>query len=618
LFFFARVTPFNLVYAWWLSLRAPVVVWRIELLPECLVRRFQRLRPYRLFRLDEWLLAHDACFDAWKRDVLPGFMREQRSAARYRGRHIDFSCIRWQMLGVEFESLYLLAVAAGRLTAERAQRPIIVAPWIARVFNDGRLQQLFPEVRFRFSTAHQILENLHEKAVSAAHLARTLLNALRSLLLPRCDAGGLRIAWLGISPQEIPDQDDRLDFSWAAHYGILPEGSVLFLLPGSASAAQQSYLARLGIRSAGPVEAFAYLSAGARLRVIAAALRDLCAGLLSLKDPLLVRFLARACWWNELVDALRLKAYVTTTSYSWPEKPELPVMQARGVRSIIWSYSANSLLFSIGAPGFRDVRILRSLIVADEFWVWNRAYAQWLEKRAVQNSPSRPDIQVVGPLMCGNPRHLDLAPAAARERLGLPATGKCIGVFDVPHPNDRWRDAFGGGPGMFDLASYAAFYDGIRAVLDQIPGTFALVKLKRAFDDIWRDFPASLRELVDEASPYVSNGRIHLVDVNVDPYLPVAASDVAIGMTYTSPVLAARSAGRPGYYYDPHARANYPSHPELKSITIQTPDALVAAVRHAIESGLTDLTASLREITPPSARFPALLGIETAAGRSCE
>ena len=62
MYYFVRITPANFLYALWLSLRGRVAAWKI-VLPEPFARRFERLRPYRIWSRDEWLLAHDRAFE---------------------------------------------------------------------------------------------------------------------------------------------------------------------------------------------------------------------------------------------------------------------------------------------------------------------------------------------------------------------------------------------------------------------------------------------------------------------------------------------------------------------------------------------------------------------------
>jgi hypothetical protein len=602
--YFPRITPLNFLYAWWQSLRQPVGAWNMEL-PGSLGGRFQRLRPYLLFTHDEWLLLRVACFDAWKTAVLPELTRTYRCAWRYRNLDIDFSRNLWQVLGAEFERQFLFLASIRKKFPDAASRPQVMESWFGQIVGAPALHALFPDIEFRRSIPQRLLEALHEWAVSAAHVGRAVYQFMRSLAMPRMRLGVRTVVWQGISPQEIPDRDHRLNFAWAVQYGALPKEDVLYLLPCGTNAQQKAYLKGNGIAWAEPEQVFRLLPPAARLRALGCALRALMAGTLrsTATDTLLPRFAANAGFWSELADTLGIQRYVTTISQAWPEKPELAVMKTRGIKCINWAYSANSLQFATNQPGFRDVGVARSIVISDESWVWNPAYRAWLLKRQLEPSQSS-TILVAGPLMCGNAGWMKPEAAAARVQLGLPREGVCIGVFDMPFVNERWRDRYGGGPGQFEFADYEAFCDGIRELLDRLPASFALVKPKRSFNDPYRSFPQVLHRLIDAGGEYVRRGRVFLVDENVDPYLPVSASDVAVGMPYTSPILAARAIGRPGAFYDPRKRASHASVPGLRELTIQSIEELIEFVGATVHGTSQRKQLADESITPPLPAFP--------------
>lgn len=604
MYYFVRITPANFLYAFWLSLRGPVAAWKVEV-PDALARRFRRVLPYRLFSRDEWLLAHDRAFELWQTRACPLLVQRQPHAVELGGRRVDFSRNLWQLLGMEFEALSLFVSMLEKDHPRDRGTPAIVEPRIASAFDPHELQAMFPGVQIVPSLVNRGLEALNEWLVAAAHLSRQVGLFALSLLRQSKVFGPRSIAWLGVSPQEIPDRDDKLDFAWAARHGKVRATDVLYFLAQGVSPAQKAYLDSQGISYVETADTFSVLPMGNRLQVMARTLAGFFAALTrpAAVAPLLARLMARAPYWDALFTVLGTTTYVTTTSYSWPEKPELAVTAARGIRSIIWAYSANSLTFTVQDPAFRDLGIVRSIVIADEFWVWNRAYADWLEKRRVATPGPACKVGIVGPLMCGNAALLDLDPATARERLGLPGSGLCIGVFDMPPISDAWRDRFGGGPPMVDTETYIEFWKVIERVLRQVPGSYALVKLKRDFTHAYREFPDFLRALLDSQGEHVRTGRVRRVDVNVDPYLPVAACDIAIGIAYTSPVLAARTAGKPGYYLDPLKRANFPSHPDFKLITLHTEEEVIRAVLGARDDPAAPLVPAAA-ITPPAPAVP--------------
>jgi polysaccharide biosynthesis PFTS motif protein len=385
----------------------------------------------------------------------------------------------------------------------------------------------------------------------------------------------------------------------------VPHRDVVYFVPQNLNARQKAWLDDRGIACIEPADTYAVLPPETRFAAIGRAIAGFIAALSrpAAIAPLLARLIARAPYWDALFTELGITTYVTTTSYSWPEKPELAVAAARGIRSIIWAYSANSLTFTVEDPRFRDLGVARSIVIAGEFWVWNRAYAEWLEKRRVETPGPPCKVRVVGPLMCGNAAWLGAQAAAARSRLGLPREGLCIGAFDMPPITDAWRDRFGGGPPMVDTETYIEFWKVIERVAKRIPGCYVLVKLKRDFTHAYREFPDFLRALLDEHGEHVRAGLVRRVDVNVDPYLPIAACDIAIGIAYTSPVLAARTAGRPGYYLDPLKRAYFPSHTDFSRITLHTEDELVDAVLRA-RRDCPAMLEPAEAVTPPPPTVP--------------
>lgn len=600
-----RITATNVLYALCLTLRGSVAAWKVDL-PAWLSRRFQRVRPYRVFTRDEWLLAHDAAFDKWKASALAILTRRHRLSARIGGRSVDFSRNLWQLLGTEFEALCLFVSMLDKTRGANGLGGTLVEPWITRAYTRAELEGLFPGVRLMRSRVNHCLEALHEWLVSAAHLARTCALVAGSLTRRRSAPGARTVVWLGISATEIPDRDDRLDFSWAARYGYIDARKTLFFPPCALTAVQRAYLDSRGIAAVEPRGSFNPLSMSVRLKVLASSVAGFVQGLFgsATAGAYFARFMARAPHWDALFEALDAKTYVTSTSYAWPEKPELAVTGARGMRSLIWAYSANSPTFANADARFRDLGIARSIVIANEFWIWNRAYGEWTRNRQVETGAPPCELRIVGPLMCGNPAHLALEPRAARERLGLPDAGLCLGVFDMPPMNDAWRDEYGGGPPMISLPSYVAFWEAIGRILEQVPGSYAMVKLKRAFHHPYREVPALLKEMLDERGDWMRSGRIRLIDVNVDPYLPIAASDVAIGVPYTSPILAARSIKRPAFYLDPLALANVPSCPEYRPLTVCSDEEALAIVKSAALPRRAMETIDLAAVTPPAPSFP--------------
>ena len=198
--------------------------------------------------------------------------------------------------------------------------------------------------------------------------------------------------------------------------------------------------------------------------------------------------------------------------------------------------------------------------------------------------------------MCGDAGILKMAPAEARKRLGIPAKGFLVSVFDVATVDDEWRKKFEGGPVAIDMDFAQAFFSGLITLLQALPELSIILKLKRKIGSRYRAFPPALLEIVSASNDYLRNKRVWLVDVNCDPFLPIAAGDAAIGMPGTSPVLVARAAGRPGVYFDPLGIVGNTMEPELRMLCVRQLESLIEQVTAWTKNG-TALPA------PPLARL---------------
>lgn len=597
-----RINFLSVIPALLLSLRCRIHVWKMPNMFG-LERRFERLKPYELFSRDEWLQLHEDCFDSWRATVLPNLQISSRPPKIKAGLlSVDFSIHLWQMLGTEYErAMLFLSIARRHAYSNEITNYRISEPPIFAVVGHEEQATASPQDIERRPILRAI-ECLNEWLLSGAYLARLVIGTFRRILTTSLNFDRRPYVWRGISPREVPAIPGKVDFAWAVHYGFIEAGKAIFFLPSKPTKAQRNFLRDTGVATVEPLDEFRLVG---RVGVLSNLL-DTARGLLqavswrlTFEGAWLAQLIVRGLIWSKIATAVSAKWYLTTTSASWPERAELAVLKPCGVRCITWAYSANSLTFAWNRSTFRDLGVERSLLSTDEFWVWNRAFKKWLEDRNVCRSSPGPNIKVVGPMMCGDGRLMTATVAGARSRIKLPAGQFIVGVFDMPAISVQWKQRHGGGPSMVEPEYYAGFFRGILRVLQEVPDIGILLKLKRTVDDWSRQFPPELERLLQVSQPGgFACGRVHLVDVDVDPYLPVACSDMTIGMPYTSPVLAGLSMGKPGCYYDPGGIANRPSEPALRLITLQDPEALVTAVQCR---GVNLVSGNLlANITPPA------------------
>lgn len=574
--FFLRITPFNWVVARWYARSRTVSYWR-STLPQRLLAGFHRLEVENVLTRDQWLLISDAAFDLWRDRIYPYLAASCHLTQRYRGATIDFSLLLHQQLSQEFERVFQLC-----RTLEIAKGPgaVVIEPWFARVLPPALMAEVAGRCTLVASAANRALEPPYEWAFALGHLLRLAGSAVRRLYsAPIAPARG-SVLWTGIAPQEIPSQPHRLDFAWPSRFAGIPSSKIVYFLPIEPSAAQRRYFERDGVLALGPTEIARLAGRSAAWRALGAAALAAIRALLAERSavaPYRALFAARGLIWVDIADALAPRTYMTTTSYCWPERPEVAALAARGVPARIWSYSANALTFAHDTP-HRDLAVWRTAFLAREFWAWNAAYRDWMLRRQIGAAAHQPRFRVAGPLMCGDATWLARDRSLAKRQIGLDPHRYYLAVFDVPRSGTGHRRTFYGGPRMFSDEYHEPFYRALIDLLETHRKLNIFIKLKRPTSSQWHTFPKSQLDLIDESSAYAREGRVAVVHQDTDPYLPIAACDAALGMMYTSPVLAALAQGKPGAYFDPVGLARYPSEPAYEAVTISSADQLQATV----------------------------------------
>lgn len=595
---FLRITPANWILALLYSLKHTVFYWR-STLPATMLSRFQRLAVESELTRDQWLVISDSAFDLWRDKLYACLSGELTVRHTYRGNTIDFSPTLLQHYSQEFERLYQLCRALGIARPGGAR---IIEPWFIRVLPPVMQPEVLGNCTLVRSWANRVLEAPYEWAFVGGHLLRLAKLAARRIASEQIAVKPGAVLWTGIAPQEMPDTDMRLDFAWPSRFAGVPPSEIVYFLPVEPSERQQRYFQRDGRLAFGPTDIGRLVSTQAVLHALLASTAAAVRALLferSAVAPLRALFAVRALLWIDIARELKPSAYFTTTSYCWPERPEVAALAAVGVPTKIWSYSANALTFTSDAPHYRDLAVWRTFFVAREFWVWNEAYRDWMNRRQIGGSAQRPTFRIAGPLMCGDAGWLVRDRRLAKEKLGLDPERFYLAIFDVPRSGVGHRRTFYGGPRMFVDGYHEAFYQALIDLLRAHSGLRLFIKLKRPTSSQWHNFPKPQLELIDDASELVRDGRVVVIHQDTDPYLPIGACDAALGMPYTSPVLAAVAQGKPGAYFDPIGLARFPSEQTYNAMTISSAAVLNERVGEWLAEGLGEgLAGDVRRLLP--------------------
>lgn len=567
--YFLRITPANWILAVLYSLKHRVHYWR-STLPAPLLARFERLAVERELTRDQWLVISDSAFDLWRDRIYPYLCDAYPARVTYRGSTIDFSTILAQNYSQKFERLHQFCRALGIARPGGAR---VIEPWFVRALPPALKSEVLGKCTLVESRSNRLLEALYEWAFVAGHLLRLAKLAVRRIGSAHIPVKPGAVLWTGIAPQEMPDTEMRLDFAWPSRYAGVAPADIVYFLPVEPAERQKRYFERDGRIALGPTDIGRLVGARAVGHALVSATVTAARALLfdrSAVAPFRALFAVRSLLWIEIAREMKPAAYVTTTSYCWPERPEVAALAAAGVPTKIWSYSANALTFTFDAPDYRDLAVWRTFFVAREFWVWNEAYRDWMQRRQIGSETLRPKFRIAGPLMCGDAGWLTRDRALAKEKLGLDPRRFYLAIFDVPRSGTGHRRTFYGGPRMFVDGYHEAFYQALIDLLHAHPDLRMFIKLKRPTSSQWHNFPKPQLELLDENSEFVRGGRVVVIHQDTDPYLPIAACDAAIGMPYTSPVLAAMTQGKPGAYFDPLGLARFPSEQTYNAMTISS------------------------------------------------
>lgn len=559
-----------------------VAYWKSERAPSLGMGGIERLDPAEFFDYDEWThISEQAALD-WHSCAAK--LETQRR--RLDGADVDLTPCVQQWAAIEYEQTRLFLALAQRW-AEKLGADVEAGG--CPIYGWRRQFSLpFPEYgHVVVSAAFTALDGLWLWLQPYLYGINELLKLLRAGSSP---ALPVQTVWLSVAPSEIAEADGQLDFAFLIRRGLLKPEQSLFLLNAEPSPAARARLARLGARWALESRAAAFLSLGQRLGAAWEIFKLLVEGLLPdgrAAHRVHLRLAAQAATWVRVGRALRAESLLNAISGCWPEPAATAAFNALGARTVLWFYGANVFGCSPTRPGFRNVTPVLSVLVSREVVVWSEAVSKdYFDKRLAPGLP-RPTIRVAGPLMCGDARLLEDSPADARRKAGIESStgARYVAVFDVMVLSDETRRYFGVGPTAYPRPMIESFYADILTALERLPELRLLLKTKRGLSDKRWQVPEGLRRLLDAEREPRKSGRILLLEHNVDPYLPVAAADLCLGIPFTSPVIAGLSAGRPCLYHDPTGATRHVALPELSPLITRGAEDLLARLGSWLRGG---------------------------------
>lgn len=557
--FFHRINPINLAFAYLASSTCLVLYWQRDHVPKRLLARFKLVDPAEYFSWDDWKALGEEIYKNWKPFVESGHGRfHPREIVQKREVDLTGCWLQWLAKSFEQECYFRHLVARWQYQ-DPDQRRASAAGTCLELWQGVVAPELPCGNRVESLRWLSWLDLIWQRIF--AFLFE--LKLLKSLLFARTADGArlmrsTRYLWSGISASEIATGPRKLDVAFISERGFAPFEDSLFLVDRAPSAEASTWYSSHGARWAGVSDFGAFLTVRERLSVAIHVASLSVKTLFSVRprrSPDIVKhMIARAVPWVWIGNKLKPELYLSSVSASWPESPAVAAMNACGVRTVVWHYSANVFGFVEQVPGFQDLNVALSISVSKEVWVWNRVVEELLTARSLPYQGGHlVEFRLVGPVMCGDSRWLSRSPHEARELLGLRVESGdfIVAIFDVPPVTNERRIEIGMGPTPYTVELLNRFFEDVCEILDRIGKVRVLIKPKRALNDPQREYAPAMWRILNKDSAFRRSGRVIVIDHDVDPYLPVAMADVSIGLPFTSPVLAALGSGRGGLFHDP-------------------------------------------------------------------
>jgi len=539
---FAKIHWGNFFYAYTQSFVYPVY-FTCSNVPKRWLKRFQPIHFEQVFSYDEWTRLRSEIWTEWAAIIA------STSPAGWRMRlfdlTVDFYRIALQHLSKDyFAHRCLVRYIERSASTEVCQIADSMAlRYLRSVVKDAGIDL---DNKTRVAASAWAWDVLYIWGRNVGWAAYLILQAL-SALCSRRNQTTSEILHEGLSYAESGLGQRELSFSWIQERGVCSPGQILFVLPDHPKRERPNVLRRhamlcgLGWRAA-----FRTVAHGVRLLI--KGVRDAS----RLEVAMLTEFGLRCVSPHLFAERRRIQTYLTTISACWPEHPSVALYNALGVRTILWAYGANIALFNQGTLSAQR-QFYSAHMETKECWLWSEHHLSlW---RSGEILPSRIRYRLIGPAMMADASPCLVGRAESRRRfLGIDDTGstarRTVAVFDLNPVNKEGQKVLQLGPLPITEEFVEAFYQQLLRLLEALPDIRLLVKTKRQ-DHPHRLKPPAQKRLVDPSNEWVRTGRVINLAPDTNPYIPIGAADLTIGVPFTSPVLAGLHFGRPGLFHDP-------------------------------------------------------------------
>lgn len=543
--FVFKIHIFNYYFLKLLKNKFNIVFYRTDMNLEKILSEYSQINDYD--GLDHWLIVLEDCFNKLKKK----FHGKNILPLKYLG--INFEKYSLQKFFIQYEQY----VQFEALIKKENKDDYFILQSLPQIL----IEQLFPNLALfqrnkiwgRFFYISELFAIWNAGIIEWLQYLKKSFKSFHT-------APATRYIMTGISPSELPSGTNSLNFSWPVLNDICKPEELLFVVPNLTI---ENKFLKEGTRYCEEYHLISRIKKLKRITILIKSFLHLSCAIL--KPPHLNFFiLPHLCSihvWKSFLEENPIEMALTSLSTGWPERTDAAILNHLKIKNIIWLYSSGEFYYAKNINQFKDVNIRFSLPLAKEVWVWNEEVKKLLSNRNIDPifessiDNTNVEFQITGPLLNGNFKFITEKKENLKEFFTKKKNPFIISFFDISPMITKHRINLGVGH-YVSLDMIEAFYEAVLMLAKDFPDIHFIIKPKRSSSFYYyevQNLEKIIRTIPD---------RITICDSNIDPYIPIMASDIVISTMITSPTLMARDLGVLGYYYDP-LKAAVNVHPDF-------------------------------------------------------
>lgn len=441
----------------------------------------------------------------------------------------------------------------------------------------------YPDIEC-LSRINTCIDRVYFSMVNFGLLIRVILQFIAGLIYNKQIKHKIRYIYDDVSPRELSIDKNKITFSWIIDNKLVHKKEILFLLP------EADFQMKAHAKEYTKDKELLAINRFTLLRLSSPKMLSSCFRYLmkifminvflpkfDLEGLMCRQYVIRILKWIPFVESLRPGIYITNCSRV-NEDPGIVYFNALGMKTVNWSYAGQNSFFSRYSKNCEFRFFDYANIISSTVIVWNQHCKKFIEDHPQFGS----EIKVIGPLMCGDEKVLDLDRQSLCKKFELlfDNTSKYIVIFDsYPKVSDKFRKYYVCYPdNSMDEYNYLFLKD-VNRLLSDFKDIILVYKPKRSLTSGKFSYSVKSRQLLNEM---IKNSRVIILDHLINPWVPIAIADMCICLPFGSPAIAALHYEKLALFHDPMNIARYHKYQSASSLITNTYEELKSKVEYLL------------------------------------